>query len=100
MGNNRNKKNVILSTGDIKHDYSIKGIIHAEVRINEKNLSEKGGWAKFRVSDAMSRINQGLSEAARNLKGDAVINITYSSLTLPNFEFVIIAYGTVVKYED
>ncbi|HOK40274.1 MAG TPA: hypothetical protein PLD27_04465 [bacterium] len=95
-----NEKKVILSTGDIPVKYKIKGIVHAEVRINEENLAKTGGWSNFRVSDAMSKINHGLSEATKNMNGDAVINISYSTLTLPNFEFVIIAYGTVVNFDE
>lgn len=97
--NSSNKKTKItLSTGDIKSDYEVLGIVHAEIRINEENLAKQGGWAKFRVSDAMSQINKALTQAGEKMNGNAVINITYSTLTLPNFEFVIIAYGTVVKF--
>lgn len=100
MMNNNNNQKIILSTGDIKTDYSVLGIVHAEIRINEENLAKRGGWAKFRVSDAMSKINNALINASKKMDGNAVINITYSTLNLPNFEFVIIAYGTVVKFNE
>jgi hypothetical protein len=91
---------IVLSTGDIRREYAVLGIVHAEIRINEDNLAKQGGWAKFRVSNAMSKINEALSNAAKKMQGNAVAHITYSTLNLPNFEFVIIAYGTVVKFNE
>ncbi|MBP7653373.1 hypothetical protein KA977_08115 [Candidatus Dependentiae bacterium] len=89
---------IILSTGNINKNYEVKGIAHVEVKVNEQNI--KGGWSNFRVSEVYANMNTHFVSAARHFNGNAVINIIYSNLTLPNFDFVIVGYGTVVEIID
>ncbi|HPG29601.1 MAG TPA: hypothetical protein PKY81_11035 [bacterium] len=92
------EKKIVLSTGNINQKYIVKGIAHVEVKVNEQNV--KGGWANFRVSEVYANMNAHFVSAAKHFSGNAVINIIYSNLTLPNFDFVIVGYGTVVEIID
>jgi hypothetical protein len=99
MENNimENKK-IILSTGDIKRNYQIKGIANIETRVKEENLN--GGWANFKISEAYAKMNAHLAETAKKSGNDAILFIKYSHITLPNFDFVVTGSGTMVKFID
>jgi len=93
-----NQEKIILSTGNINQKYAVKGIAHIEARITDQNL--KGGWSNFRISEVYANMNPHFIAAAKHFNGNAVINITYTNLTLPNFDFVVVGYGTVVEISE
>lgn len=71
----KKKKEVILSTVDIKEDYEILGIV--SVRSGEVNLLS---------------VNEKLKEEAKNLGADYVVTLRYF-----DYGGYIYAYGTAVK---
>ena len=89
---------VVLCTGGLNCRYNVKGIAHIEVKVDENNL--KGGWSNFRISEVYANMNAHFAAAARHFGGNAVININYSQLTLPNFDFIVTGIGTVVETTD
>jgi len=86
---------VILSTGNINKDYEIIGLANIEVKINDQKL--EGGWENFKISEIYLKINNHFIEAANRAGGNGIINIKYINITLPNFDFVVVGNGTIVK---
>ncbi|HON57053.1 MAG TPA: hypothetical protein PLM75_07810 [bacterium] len=92
------RQDVILSTGNINQKYKVKGVAHIETKIEDSKLPQ--GWANFKISEVYAKMNSHFVAAAKHFGGNAVININYSHLTLPNFDFIVIGYGTVVEIYD